>query len=1285
MKSKLLLSALSLFGLNSIAQVVPNIDWVRYYSERAQISNVPSAIDANSNVYITGYTYPTPSNADLTTVKYDALGNVVWVQHYNNGGYDDANAITLDASSNVYVAGESDGTGTGRDLVVVKYDVNGNQLWASRYNGTANLNDVANAIVVDGSGNVFVTGRTTVAGNTTNYVTIKFDASGVQQWVHLYNGTGNNNDESVGIDLSSNGRLYVTGSSKNASGNSDIVTIRINQNNGNQMWVKSINGSSNNNDKAYSLLADGNDVVVVGSQNNTITGDDYITFKYNGNNGNTIWQRTYDNNNGSQTATSIVKDASNNYVVTGTSFNASVVEYHTIMYNNAGALQWTNINNINQSYSSVTPKLAVDPIANHFYVCGEKTKNNSDILVYQITPSGNKSWEETFNGAQNGPDAAVDLVVNTSGILYIAGASLNSNAKFDYTTIRISQTPVYFPPDITGNANDKSFLFYENLGQEVDINYNPINDIKYVTNSAPKYYFKETGVSMVFGGLTNDSNNVDTIHRIDLNFFEANKLTKIYSFEEYGGNINYILGHYNSSNATIKGKQRLMIPNLYSGIDLHYYSNKDGGLKYYFVVKPGTSPNIIRQVFNSINYTTNLNLSGQIEVNSSVGKISLDKPIAYQVNLTGQPVTLSGNATWITNALNDYSIKIPNYNPSLPLIIMVNQVSKQSAISTINLGNLKWSTFIGGGDDDQSWAVTVDKSGYQHIAGATSSLNFPTFGFQVIASGALFTTNRLGFYAKFNSLHQQIVTTYIGGNDQTDAFDVKTNSLGDAYIVGTTQATNFPYKKELNAFNDTAQGSTASGASQDCFIVKFNSLNQYVWGTYFGGTNNDHGRACTIDKQDNLYLVGSARSVAIPLVPNGSAHQQSWAGAYDGFIAKFDSQDNIRWFTYYGGSHLDYAYSCVTDSNSNVYISGATYSNNFPTYRINNGYYKDSTLNGTYDVFALKFNSAGVRQWATYFGGTGDEGSLYGPTHKGISIDKSQNIYINDNTTSTDLSTKRINSTCYYDSTFGGNIDGFLLRFNPNLNFQYCTYIGNTNYDYVHSAEFDSNSNLYISFGTGNSNINTQPLGGYYYQNAMNGMPLASYGADNFLLSLNSNLSPRWASYLGGTSYNALGDEGTSIAINGTDMYLTGYCNSYNANATDVRFPIFYPGSPAYIDSTYNDATQSNKSDGFISKFDLAALVGIEEYFKDDNKSSIQLFPNPTSNNLNIKFNSERQEKVKFRIYSSDGKLVYETLYPIIEGMNLIQINTNYLSTGIYFIQLQNQDYSVSEKFIKYE
>lgn len=1285
MKKIILLLALSLMCLTAFPQVVPNIDWVKYFSERAFISNVPSAIDANNNVYITGYTYPTTANSDITTVKYDAAGNVVWVKHYDNGGNDDANGIKIDASGNIFIVGESDGTGTGKDLVIIKYDANGNQLFATRYDGTGNGNDIANAISLDGTSSAFVTGKTTITGGTTNYITLKFNANtGAQQWVSFFNGTGNNNDESIAIDFSSTGRLFITGNSRNASGNDDITTIRLNPNNGNQVWAKTINGTANNNDRAYALLSDGNDVVTVGSLNNLTTTSDYLTIKYNGNNGNTLWQKNYDNGNSANAATSIVKDASNNFVVTGLSLNGSIYEYHSIMYNNNGVQQWVNIVSTGLGYSNANPQIAVDPIANHFYVCGQKNTNVSDILVYQITPAGNKTWEETFNGAQNNQDAAVDLVVNSQGVIYVAGASLNSNAKFDYTTIRISQTPVYVPIDLTATTNDKSFLFYENIGQEMDINLNPINDIKFVTNSSPKYYFKSNRLSMVFAGGDLDSNGVDTIHRIDLQFEKSNERAKIYSFEAYGADVNYILGQLGTTSSNKKGTQRLMIPNIYQGIDLHYYSNRNGGLKYYFVVKPGTNPNQIMQSLNSINYSSSIDPNGKLNIKSSVGEINLSKPIAYQVNLLGQPVALSGASSWSNIASNSYGFSLPSYNTSLPLIIMVNQDAQQSSLSTVSLGNLKWSTFIGGGDDDQSWAITVDQAGNQHVAGATSSLNFPTLGFQIIQAAQIITNSRYAFYSKFNSSHQQLISTYIGGNGQTDAFDVKVNSVGDAYIVGTTQATNFLYKLKTGAYNDTAIGSTANNAREDCFIVKLTAANQYVWGTYFGGTNNDNGRSCAIDKNDNLYLTGSMRSVAMPLVPNGSAYQQVWLGSDDGFIAKFNASDNLTWYTYYGGSSYDNMYSCKTDANNNLFITGNTYGGTFPTYRANSSYYKDSTFSGTSDMFILKFNANGVRQWSTLYGGSGEEYSTYYPTQRGIAFDKLQNIYIVDNTNSTDLFTKKESSSALYDSTFGGQVDGFLLKFSSTLQLKHATYIGGTNYDYAHAIAFDSNDNCYISYGTNNNGITTTPIGSYYQQNSLN-VPSpnnAVYAADNFLLSLNTALVPRWATYIGGTSYNAQGDEGTEIAISGTDMYLTGYCNSYNANTTDVRFPIFYPGSPAYIDSTYNDLTQANKADGFISKLDLSALVGIDE-LELNSTTQFFLFPNPSSDLINVKFNSHSQEKIYISVYSVDGKEVFKTQYPIVEGINLIQLNTSHLSSGLYILKLTGEKTSLSSKFIK--
>jgi hypothetical protein len=165
------------------AQVVPNVDWVRNYSERDQLENIPSAIDANNNVYTTGYTV-FQGTRDFTTIKYDASGNQQWVQHYNNLplGDDRSNAVVVDASGFIYVTGQSQGSGTGLDYATVKYDASGVQQWAVRYNGPGNGDDIAVTLAVDNNGNVYVTGKSLGSGTNMDYATVKYNSSGVQQW-----------------------------------------------------------------------------------------------------------------------------------------------------------------------------------------------------------------------------------------------------------------------------------------------------------------------------------------------------------------------------------------------------------------------------------------------------------------------------------------------------------------------------------------------------------------------------------------------------------------------------------------------------------------------------------------------------------------------------------------------------------------------------------------------------------------------------------------------------------------------------------------------------------------------------------------------------------------------------------------------------------------------------------------------------------------------------------------------------------------------------------------------
>ena len=117
-----------------------------------------------------------------------------WVQTYNGtgNGLDISFSVVVDNLGNVYVAGNSPGDTSANDITTIKYDSAGQQQWVRRYNGPGNSDDGTNgtnAIAVDDSGNVYVTGWSAGTENT-DYVVIKYNSNGDQQWAQRYNGPG---------------------------------------------------------------------------------------------------------------------------------------------------------------------------------------------------------------------------------------------------------------------------------------------------------------------------------------------------------------------------------------------------------------------------------------------------------------------------------------------------------------------------------------------------------------------------------------------------------------------------------------------------------------------------------------------------------------------------------------------------------------------------------------------------------------------------------------------------------------------------------------------------------------------------------------------------------------------------------------------------------------------------------------------------------------------------------------------------------------------------------------
>jgi uncharacterized delta-60 repeat protein len=438
---------LLLICLPLLMQAQVNIQWVsRYTSTGANIDKAQSlALDASGNVYVTGIGRGASGNFDYITIKYDNAGAQQWVATYNGpgNGYDEARSIAVDASGNVYVTGWSAGVGNNYDYATVMYDAAGAQQWASRYNGPANGFDEAYAVAVDASGNVYVTGGSDGSGTGSDFATIQYNSAGVQQWASRYTNTGANIDAGFAITLDASGNIYVTGYSFGTGADQDYATVKYNSA-GAQQWVSRYNGTASNFDAATSLAVDGaGNVYVTGySRGTAVTDFDYATVKYNSA-GAQQWVMRYNGTaiNEEDRANAIALDALGNVYVTGRSVGAATAQdIVTIKYNNAGSQQWAvRYSGAGSNYDEGNA-LAIDA-SGFIYVTGYSytSSTNNDYTTIKYDASGNQQWLTKYNGPASQNDQAAAIAVDGSGNIYITGASRGVGSIEDYATIRYCQ------------------------------------------------------------------------------------------------------------------------------------------------------------------------------------------------------------------------------------------------------------------------------------------------------------------------------------------------------------------------------------------------------------------------------------------------------------------------------------------------------------------------------------------------------------------------------------------------------------------------------------------------------------------------------------------------------------------------------------------------------------------------------------------------------------------------------------------------------------------------------
>ena len=462
----------------------PNGDtaWVRRYNGQGNSYDIASAIAADDSgyVYVTGYSEGSGTSYDYATIKYTPEGDTAWVRTYNGpaNSQDYASCIAVDSSGNVYVMGYSFGSGTLWDYATIKYYSDGDTAWVRRYNGPANGSDQARAMVVDSSGNVYVTGQSPGSGTLNDYATIKYHPNGDTAWVRRYDGPANSQDCASCIAVDSSSNVYVTGYSVGSGTSWDYATIKY-YSDGDTAWVRRYNGPVSGNDQAKAMVVDDSaNVYATGQSPGSGTWDDYATIKYQSN-GDTAWVRRYDGpEDSTDYAYAIAVDGSGNVYVTGYSISSgSGRDYATIKYLPDGDTAWVVRYNGRANDHDEAWALAVDNSGN-VYVTGRSVGSGTlwDYATIKYQSNGDTAWVRRYNGpAGNGNDHAVALAVDSSGNVYVTGESKGDGTGYDYCTIKYSPKSTDVKDETENRGGPSEFALSQNYPNP----FNPTTKIEF--------------------------------------------------------------------------------------------------------------------------------------------------------------------------------------------------------------------------------------------------------------------------------------------------------------------------------------------------------------------------------------------------------------------------------------------------------------------------------------------------------------------------------------------------------------------------------------------------------------------------------------------------------------------------------------------------------------------------------------------------------------------------------------------------------------------------------------
>jgi hypothetical protein len=592
----------------------------------------------------------------------------------------------------------------------------------------------------------------------------------------------------------------------------------------------------------------------------------------------------------------------------------------------------------------------------------------------------------------------------------------------------------------------------------------------------------------------------------------SNPKPKVEGGEPLPGRTNYFIGNDPKKWRTnVRSYSRVKYEAVYPGVDLVYYGNQNQ-LEYDFIVRPGADPDQIRLAYSGAEQVK-VDGEGDLVLHTAGGDVRQPKPDIYQ-EVDGERVPIAGEyVLWAEGSgsaaprplTHEVGFKLAAYDRSRPLIIDpvlsygtllgVFPVGGRNGIAVDGDGNvyvtgdaftdsgnplgdtvnafvvkldlsqsgssaLLYATYLGGNKDDYGNGIAVDASGNAYVTGTTYSPDFPTTAGKVMDDPG--DEDADVFVAKLDPTGSGAGTlpysTYLGGNKEDIGTGIAVDGAGKVYVAGTTYSPDFP----------TTVGKVMGDPGDedaDTFVAKLDPTKSgataLLFSTYLGGSTSDLGTGVAVDGAGKVYVTGTTYSPDFPTTA-GKVMDDPGDNTSDAFVVKLDptlsGAASLLYATYLGGNDDDEGSGVAVDGAGKVYVTGTTYSLDFPT---TVGKVMGDPGDEDADVFVAKLDptgsGAGALPYSTYLGGNGsDRGS-------GIAVDGTY-VYVTGTTDSTNFPTTLVSQPQR------AALDSFVVKLDPTKSgsnaLRYATYLGGTNKDYANAIAVDGEGNAYVTGDT---------------------------------------------------------------------------------------------------------------------------------------------------------------------------------------------------------------------------